>query len=220
MIGERRASGGHTFLLSPANLGGKRARLLLRGRFPLAEALRSPAGAPLGDVFSFLSGLYFRGKLAYARAFARSTSAEAGGIFVITPSAGLVSPQTRVGEPTLRSFARVDVAPDNRRYRNPLIRDAGRLAEGSDGARVVLLGSIATGKYVDILLDLFGERLFFPAQFVGRGDLSRGGLLLRAAREGEELEYVPAATACRHGPRAVRLGALPRRSASPDPARL
>ena len=42
---------------------------------------------------------------------------------------------------------------------------------------VVLLGSIASAKYVDVLTDVFGERLLFPIDFVGRGDMSRGGLL-------------------------------------------
>ena len=61
------------FLLSPAHCGGKRAELLLNDRasFSLAVRLRSEAGATLGEAFSFLSGLYFRGKLAYADHFAR-----------------------------------------------------------------------------------------------------------------------------------------------------
>ncbi|HEY6929256.1 MAG TPA: hypothetical protein VJA66_06235, partial [Thermoanaerobaculia bacterium] len=61
------------FLLSPASCSGARARMLLRrqARFPLAERVRRPEGAPLGEVFSFLSGLYFRGKHTYAQAFAR-----------------------------------------------------------------------------------------------------------------------------------------------------
>ena len=64
------------FLLSPASCHGERARLLLRDEacFDLALRLRGE-GAPLGEVFSFLSGLYFRGKLAYARAFAASAAA-------------------------------------------------------------------------------------------------------------------------------------------------
>src|SRR5690606_20239197 len=59
------------FLLSPAHCGGRRAQLLLNeaAEFPLAQRIRSPEGAPLGEVFSFLSGLYFRGKLTYARRF-------------------------------------------------------------------------------------------------------------------------------------------------------
>src|SRR5215203_2835314 len=57
------------FLLSPARLDGARARMLFHPvtMFPVARALRSTEGAPIGDVFSFLSGLYFRGKLAYAK---------------------------------------------------------------------------------------------------------------------------------------------------------
>ena len=70
---------------------------------------------------------------------------------------------------------------------------------------VVLLGSIASAKYVDILTDVFGDRLLFPVDFVGRGDMSRGGLLLRAVRSGEELPYVPVTGAVRHGPRPPRL---------------
>ena len=71
--------------------------------------------------------------------------------------------------------------------------------------RIVLLGSVATDKYVEPLLAVFGPRLLFPAEFAGRGDMSRGGLMLRAARTGVELGYVPAAEARRHGPRPPRL---------------
>jgi hypothetical protein len=55
---------------------------------------------------------------------------------------------------------------------------------------VVLLGSIATNKYAEILLESFGQQLKFPREFIGRGDMSRGGLMLRAVRSGQELEYV------------------------------
>ena len=59
------------FLLSPASCGGKRAALLFndRAEFDIARRVREGTGAPLGEVFSFLSGLYFRGKITYARAF-------------------------------------------------------------------------------------------------------------------------------------------------------
>ena len=50
----------------------------------------------------------------------------------------------------------------------------------ADG-RVVLLGSVATGKYVDLLAAALGARLHYPPTFIGRGDMSRGGLLLRSA---------------------------------------
>src|SRR5262249_22368523 len=101
------------------------------------------------------------------------------------------------------------------RYRGPLDRDVGRLAAeiGADG-EVILLGSIATDKYVDPLLAAFGERLRFPADFVGRGDMSRGGLLLRCVRAGVEVEYVPIREAVRRGPRPARLQPLPRRPAA------
>jgi len=60
------------FLLSPANCGGVRAKMVVSpsAQFALAQQLRAAGGAQLGDVFSFVSGLYFRGKLAYARRFA------------------------------------------------------------------------------------------------------------------------------------------------------
>jgi hypothetical protein len=70
---------------------------------------------------------------------------------------------------------------------------------------VVLLGSIATGKYVDTLIESLGPRLLFPSDFVGRGDMSRGGLLLRSAREGRELDYIPVAGALRRGKRPPKL---------------
>ena len=74
---------------------------------------------------------------------------------------------------------------------------------------MVLLGSIATKKYSEVLLAVFGESLRFPPLFVGRGDMSRGGLLLRAARAGVELDYAPIDGARRRGRRAAPLSALP-----------
>jgi hypothetical protein len=195
------------FLLSPANSAGERMGFLLRtgARFPLAQAVQSDAGAPLGDVFRFASGLYFRGKLAYAEAFARAPQGVPGTL-VIVPGYGLVPPGVRVRAGDLRAFGAVPIDPRDARYLGPLDRDARLLAEaGGPRAEVVLLGSIASGKYVDPLLAVFGERLLFPESFVGRGDMSRGGLLLRCVRSGEELAYVPVAGAVRHGPRPARL---------------
>jgi hypothetical protein len=200
------------FLLSPAHCGGNRARIVLsdRATFDLAVRLRAPAGAPLGEVFSFLSGLYFRGKLAYARAFAAPPDPQSPisgtGVYVITPTAGLRSVDTFVDRAALLRFATVDVDPADARYRRPLEQSARALAAdlGSD-CDVVLLGSIASPKYVDVLLRIFGERLLFPAEFVGRGDMSRGGLMLRCAAAGEQLTYVPVAGAVRHGQRPPKL---------------
>jgi hypothetical protein len=187
------------FLLSPANSGGERAQLLFnpRARFDLAHRLRTE-GATLGEVFAFLSGLYFRGKLAYAERF--------GLPLVITTNTGLVPAGTHVTLDTLRAAARVNIKAANPRYRRPLLASARTVAEhlGPDRA-VTLLGSIASDKYVEALLSVFGERLTFPLEFVGRGDMSRGGLLLRCVRDGQELTYVPVAGAVRHGPRPPRL---------------
>ena len=194
------------FLLSPAHCGGLRAQMVLseRASFDLAQRVRV-AGAPLGEVFSFLSGLYFRGKLTYARAFANAADGRAG-VFVITPTDGLRPADEPVDLARLRRFATVDIAGDDPRYREPLDRDARQLARRiGPGGEVVLLGSIATGKYVEPLLAVLGERLRFPADFVGRGDMSRGGLLLRCARAGTELTYVGVRDAVRRGPRPPRL---------------
>jgi hypothetical protein len=199
------------FLLSPANCGGARARLVMseRASFPLARELRSPEGAPIGDVFSFLSGLYFRGKVAYARTFAsppdRDSPISGAGVFVITPTAGLRPADTRVTLDALKVFATVDVDAANPKYRRPLERSATAMAADVGDCDVVLLGSIASPKYVDVLQGIFGERLMFPADFVGRGDMSRGGLLLRCVSAREELEYVPIAGAVRHGQRPPKL---------------
>ena len=183
------------FLLSPAHSGGKRAALLLReeAAFPLAVRLREPGGVALGEAFSFLSGLYFRGKLAYAVRFARPPAGVAG-VQVITADRGLIAADMPVGPAELRAFGSVAIRPDDSRYRAPLVRDVARLAE-HPGLQLILLGSVATGKYVDVLLDVVGERLLFPTDFVGRGDMSRGALLLRSAREGRELAYEPVAGA-------------------------
>ena len=194
------------FLLSPAYAGGKRGELVLRdaASFPLAKKLREPGGAQLGDVFSFLSGLYFRGKMAYVRRFS-APPAGLPGALVITPTRGLVTPESRIGVEELREFAAGSVELGNPGYRNPLETHARALAGACPDALVVLLGSIASDKYVDVLAKIFGERLVFPADFVGRGDMSRGGLMLRAAESGEELAYLPVLGARRHGARPPKL---------------
>lgn len=195
------------FLLSPAYAGGERARMILseRARFDLARRLRSRHGATLGEVFVFLSGLYFRGKIAYANAFARTANGICG-VQVITPTRGLVDSTTKISLEDLREFAEVDIHEDDPRYRAPLARDARRLAKKlSAECEVVLLGSIATGKYVEVLLENFQKRLLFPADFVGRGDMSRGGLLLRCAVDKTELSYIPVMGAVRSGKRPPKL---------------
>jgi hypothetical protein len=200
------------FLLSPANCSGLRARMLLSERacFDLAVRLRSREGVALGEAFAFVSGLYFKGKLAYALEFARPPEPglplTASGVLVITPSSGLRSAETAVTVDAVRAFAGVDIASNDRRYRLPLVASARALAgEVGPECDVVLLGSIASAKYVDVLIEVFGDRLLFPTAFVGRGDMSRGGLLLRAVRAGEELDYAPVRGAERHRPRPPKL---------------
>ena len=205
------------FLLSPANCGGTRAGQVLspNAEFALARDLRSRRGAMLGDVFTFVSGLYFRGKQTYAMRFAAPPDPDnpivGCGVHVITPNAGLRTPDTYVTHKALVAFAEGDVHQHNATYRRPLESSArALLREIGPDCDVVLLGSVASPKYVDILTTIFGERLLFPIAFVGRGDMSRGGLLLRHARAGEELDYVPIVGAKLHGVRPPKLPPLRR----------
>jgi hypothetical protein len=194
-----------TFLLSPAYAGGRRAQMLLseRAEFDLARRLRAEEPVSLGEVFTFLSGLYFRGKLAYANAFARPDLSR---VLVITPTRGLVSASTPVTLSDLREFAEVDIEAGDPRYRKPLVRDLRRLLRQlTPQCEVVLLGSVATGKYASVLLEILRERIRFPADFVGRGDMSRGGLLLRCAVDRTELIYIPVQGATRKGKRPPKL---------------
>jgi hypothetical protein len=205
------ADGRHRiFLLSPANTGGDRGKLLLHpdAKFDLAARLQRD-GVTLGEAFAFISGLYFRGKLAYAEAFA-SPPEGLPGAFVITSGYGLVPPEMRVGFDHLRQIASVPIHAAEMRYREPLERSARALDEmaGPD-CDYVLLGSIATPKYLDPMVGVFGDRLLFPEAFIGRGDMSRGGLLLRSVEARQQLPYTPLGKLTRHGPRPPQ---LPKRS--------
>jgi hypothetical protein len=194
------------FLLSPANAAGKRAQLLLRegAMFGLARRLQN-GGLALGEAFSFISGLYFRGKLAYASAFAAPPDGVPG-VFVITACGGLMSPDALITQSDLCDISAAPVDACEPRYRIPLERDARRLHKQlGKKCEVVLLGSIATPKYVEPLLAIFGDKLVFPSEFAGRGDMSRGGLMLRCVREKVELNYVSIATGERHGTRPAKL---------------
>jgi hypothetical protein len=194
------------FLLSPANISAKRGKMLFSetATFELSRRFRSE-GAELGELFTFVSGLYFRGKLAYARAFANPPNGVAG-VLAITSSRGLVLPERVVHRADLLEMSGVPIEENEVRYRDPLCRDARELAGriGED-CRIVLLGSIASAKYVAPLVEVFGSRLLFPAEFVGRGDMSRGGLLLRCVREKVPLNYAPVVSATLRGVRPPRL---------------
>lgn len=199
------------FVLSPANCNGLRARWVLRknSKVELAQRLRQ-TGAPLGEVFSFLSALYFRGKLAYALAFA-APPADIPGVWLITPTAGLVPHDRIVRSSSLRGFSRGRIHLRHEGYCRALRRSARQLArEAGEDCEIVLLGSLATGKYLDILEPILGDRLRIPAEFIGLGDMSRGGLLLRCIRERKELNYVGVAAAGIRKRAAVRRGPLSR----------
>jgi hypothetical protein len=200
------------FLLSPANTSSIRGRLLLNedSKSELAQQIRRE-GAALGDVFSFISSLYFRGKLAYASAFSNPPSGVPG-VLIMTTSRGLLQPNTIINSEDLKEMSGVPIDLGEPRYREPICRDARALARKLPrGSEIVLLGSIASGKYVDLLVDVFAENLRFPQRFVGRGDMSRGGLMLRCVEARIELDYVPVATTVRRGIRPPKLSARTRR---------
>jgi hypothetical protein len=188
------------FLLSPAQAGGKRAAMLTRpeATFELARQVQIGA-ASLGDVFAFCSGLYFRGKLAYARHFAEPPDGIPG-VQIITPSRGLVAAETLVGTHDLTEFAAIPVDRKEPRFTGPLKLSVEAISL-VDSSEVILLGSVATGKYTETLLPILGKRLLFPADFAGRGDMSRGALLLRSVAANQELRYDPVIPI---GPRGTR----------------
>ena len=195
------------FILSPANSSGERARLIFNPRagFDLARRLQRGEKAPIGEIFSFLSGLYFRGKYTYARKFAQPPHGLIGA-YVITSNRGLLGVEQSLALEELAAFAEVPIDLKEPRYLKPLQTHARKLAKlAGPKCEIVLLGSISTKKYAEPLMEEFGERLLFPPSFVGRGDMSRGGLLLRCAAEGRELDYIPIAGAIRHGVRPEKL---------------
>lgn len=226
---------GRLFILSPANCAGKRGQRLLAPTAggQMVARLRGDVGVPLGELFAFMSGLYFRGKLAYATRFAsppsltleshaggglgtRGTSFTIGtvpGVHIITPSHGLRSPDDVVRLDDVRAFAGQAIDIANEAYRSALEASARALLAAAGPCDIVLLGSIASPKYVDVLLGVFGSRLLFPSDFVGRGDMSRGGLLLRQVAEGTELPYIPVAGAQRRGARPPKLPKLTKQHA-------
>ena len=197
------------FLLSPANISAVRGQLLLNrnSEFELARRIRGK-GAPLGELFSFISSLYFRGKLAYARAFSIAPIGFPA-MLVMTTSRGLLPPETILTIEDLLEMSQVPIDPSDSRYRDPLCRDARALVRALPAnSQVVLLGSIASCKYVEPLREIFGASFLFPQDFVGRGDMSRGGLMLRCAQAGVELNYVPVDSTIRRGCRPPKLSPL------------
>ncbi|HEY3570014.1 MAG TPA: hypothetical protein VGP73_18920 [Thermoanaerobaculia bacterium] len=185
------------FLLSPATTDGLRAQQLTspRAGFGAAQRYRGPEGVTIEEAFTFMSSLYFRGKITYARHFADpppglTLGTPDDGILVIAPGFGLVPPSWRITPEEMKKLRRTPVDLKSRAYCAPMKKHVEQLRDLAPDAWVVLLGSVATGKYVDLLLPTFGDRLLFPRDFAGAGDMKRGGMLLRAAREDRELTYV------------------------------
>jgi predicted kinase len=156
--------------------------------------------------------------MTYAQAFGRAPEGLSGAL-VISPAEGLRFLHERLTLERLRAWAEVDIDENNPRFTRPLIEHASALERTlGDRTRFVLLGSVATDKYVRPLTQVFGERLLFPPDFIGRGDMSRGALLLRAARAARELEYASVARAERRGARAPGVSLARAASAAAPPA--
>ena len=175
------------FLISPANLHGVRGGRLLdeESSSDLARRLRSEEGAGIAEVFSHISTLYFRGKVTYSRHFAGEL-----GTRIIVPGFGLVAPDWRLDLERARRISECPVDPSRSDYREPLERDIRELAENESAPeRVVFLGSLATRKYLDVLVPLLGSKLHYPTVFLGCGDMRRGSLLLKATEADAELDY-------------------------------
>ncbi|HEY4565104.1 MAG TPA: hypothetical protein VIJ36_19120, partial [Thermoanaerobaculia bacterium] len=175
------------FLLSPASTDGLRAQQLTspRAGFGAAKRYRGAEGVTIDEAFTFMSSLYFRGKITYARHFAAPPPELAlgtpdDGVLVIAPGFGLVPPSWRITPEEMKTLRRTPVDLKSRAYCGPMKRHVEQLRDLAPAAWVVLLGSVATGKYVDLLLPTLGDRLLFPRDFAGAGDMKRGGMLLRA----------------------------------------
>jgi hypothetical protein len=114
------------FLLSPANLSGLRAKQLASPRAKFATALKyqSPEGVPIAEAFAFMSALYFRGKIAYARHFADPKD----GVLIITSGYGLVPPEWPLNEERMKRMQKIDVDVASRSYTKPLKDHAKQLA--------------------------------------------------------------------------------------------
>ena len=204
------------FLLSPAKAGGRRYSILTSDEASFELALKFRAGsATLGEIYSFISGLYFRGKIAYAAAFGADPG-QSSNALVIVPGLGLLPPETVFSPEQLRATAQIEVDEDNPVHHDALLAAAGSLDRATGHqCSFVLLGSVASAKYTTALLKVLDHRLLFPAEFVGRGDMSRGGIMLRSAASGEELTYIPVTGAQLRGPRPARLNPKQRPKSGP-----
>src|SRR5690349_23922020 len=111
------------FLLSPARLGGPRSLLLMReeAAFDLAVRLRSGT-ATIGEIYAFISGLYFRGKVAYTEAFGSAPQGVPAAM-VIVPGRGLLPLDTPLSHTELRAISEVAIDVESAAYSAPFLRD-------------------------------------------------------------------------------------------------
>ena len=174
----------------------------------LAQQLQTESGAPLCEVFAFLSSLYFRGKLAYARAFARPPHAMRG-VFIVTPGAGLCT-KRRLSPRRPRRVCGGRGRSRNPHFVAPLLRDVQALVASASSTRASCCSAASLRQVRRAAAAGVRERLLFPADFVGRGDMSRGGLCCAPRAKASELDYLPVLGATRHGPRAARLPRIAR----------
>jgi len=101
---------------------------LLRDQAALALAVRlCNEGVALGEAFSFMSGLYFRGKLSYAERFVQAANGMPKTL-VITAGRSLMAPQTIIRAIDLAHFASVPIGHQVAAYFDPLSLDALELA--------------------------------------------------------------------------------------------
>src|SRR5262245_13421578 len=104
------------FLLSPARIGGARSAMLLREQAEFDVAVRLRQGrASIGEVYAFISGLYFRGKLAYVEAFGDVREGVPPAV-VMVPGFGLVPPGAVLNTEQLVSTGRVEVDEGNEAF--------------------------------------------------------------------------------------------------------
>src|SRR3989442_3680520 len=111
------------FLLSPASCSGTRAKLLLRSRTSPLTARLANGGAPIGEVFTFMSSLYFRGKLPYANAFGAPPRGWSGSL-VIAPGRGLMVADVLIRLMDLQDIAVNPGDEDQPPYPRPLHKQA------------------------------------------------------------------------------------------------
>ena len=82
--------------------------MLLRPQAPSDLASRLRERKPIGEVYAFISGLYFPGKIAYADAFA-SPPEGAPPALIIIPDVGLAPPDAVLDTEQLSSIGEVSV---------------------------------------------------------------------------------------------------------------